>query len=123
MKYTPLELMQKTVQILDKKKADEIVAIEVTNVTVIADYFVICSATSTTRIKTLSEEVEHKLKEEGIEPLRIEGYREGNWIVLDYGCMIVHIFHKEMRDFYDLERLWADGLKVDISALIENKED
>lgn len=118
MNKSPKEIMSEIVKILDDKKADDITVIGVTNVTIIADYFVICSATSTTKLKALSQEVEHKLKEQGIEPLRSEGFREGNWIVIDYGSVIVHIFYKEMRDFYDLERLWADGEKVDISSLL-----
>ena len=121
MNKAPLDILKSALTVLDRKKADEIVAIEVTNVTIIADYFLICSANSSTQLKALYEELEFKLKEQGITPIHIEGSREGGWIVLDYGSVIVHIFEREQRDFYDLERLWADGVKMDISGLIEKK--
>jgi ribosome-associated protein len=121
MNTAPLDILKRALTVLDRKKADEIVAIEVTNVTIIADYFLICSANSSTQLKALYEELEFKLKEQGITPIHIEGSREGGWIVLDYGSVIVHIFEREQRDFYDLERLWADGVKMDISGLIEKK--
>ncbi|MBQ1334637.1 MAG: ribosome silencing factor [Clostridia bacterium] len=121
MNTAPLDILKSALTVLDRKKADEIVAIEVTNVTIIADYFLICSANSSTQLKALYEELEFKLKEQGITPIHIEGSREGGWIVLDYGSVIVHIFEREQRDFYDLERLWADGVKMDISGLIEKK--
>ena len=118
MGFTPIELAKNAIKILDMKKADEIVAIEVTNVTIIADYFIICSANSSTQLKALYEELEFKLKEQGTVPLRVEGNREGGWIVLDYGSVIIHIFSKDQREFYDLERLWADGIKMDISDIL-----
>jgi ribosome-associated protein len=118
MDISPLELVKKSIKILDAKKADELVAIEVTNVTILADYFIICSASSTTQLKALADELEFKLKEEGITPLRTEGQKDAGWIILDYGAVIMHIFYREQREFYDLERLWADGVKMDISGLI-----
>jgi len=120
MNITPKELLESAVKILDTKKADEIVAIEITNVTIIADYFLICSANNSTQLNSLYDELEFKLKEQGITPIRTDGDKEGGWIVLDYGSLIVHIFMREQRDFYDLERLWADGEKMDISALLTN---
>lgn len=123
MDFTPMELVKKAIKILDAKKADEIVVIEVTNVTIIADYFIICSANSSTQLKSLYEELEFKLKGQDIIPLRVEGNREGGWIVLDYGSVIVHIFSKDQREFYDLERLWADGVKVDISDIVNKNND
>ncbi|MBR2742711.1 MAG: ribosome silencing factor [Clostridia bacterium] len=123
MNTAPLDILKCALTVLDAKKADEIVALEVTNVTIIADYFLICSANSSTQLKALYEELEFKLKEQGITPIHIEGSREGGWIVLDYGSVIVHIFEREQRDFYDLERLWADGEKMDISGLIKKDGD
>ncbi|MBQ3378533.1 MAG: ribosome silencing factor [Clostridia bacterium] len=122
MSTAPLDILKCALNVLEAKKADEIVAIEVTNVTIIADYFLICSANSSTQLKALYEELEFKLKQQDIVPIHIEGSREGGWIVLDYGSVIVHIFEREQRDFYDLERLWADGEKMDISGLIEKKD-
>lgn len=97
----------KIAEILDKKKAQEIVIIKVGDLTIISDYFVVASAGSTTHVQTLAEEVQFKMREElGATPLRVEGAREGRWVVIDYGDVLVHLFHKEERDFYQLERLW-----------------
>lgn len=93
--------------ILDSKKAQDIVIIKVGDMTIISDYFVVASAPSVTHVQTLSEEVQRKLFEEDNErPARVEGEREGRWIVLDYGDVLVHLFHNEERAFYQLERLW-----------------
>lgn len=96
--------------ILSSKKAYDIVYIDVGSKSSLCDYFVICSGRSTTQVKSLAELLDEKLsKENGLEPRRQEGVREGRWAVLDYGDVIVHIFNDEMRDFYHLERLWEDG--------------
>jgi ribosome-associated protein len=93
--------------ILDNKKAQDIVILKVADMTIISDYFVVASAGSATHVQTLAEEVQMKLFERrGERPVRTEGEREGRWVVLDYGDVLVHLFHKEERDFYQLERLW-----------------
>ena len=105
--------------ILDNKKAVDIVAIKVGDMTIISDYFVVASAPSTTHVQTLSDEVQLKLNERhGEKPWRTEGEREGRWIVLDYGDVLVHLFHNEERAFYQLERLW----KVDDNFYEYSKE-
>ena len=114
-----IELMQKTAQILDSKKASEITAIKVRDLTVVTDYFIIASANNTTLVKTLADEVDEKLKEQGITPNRVEGYQGANWIILDYSDVVVHIFYQETRDFYSLEKLWADGEIVDLSEILD----
>ena len=115
---TPQEMANLAVEILDNKKARDMKMIKVTDVTVIADYFVICTAGSTTQIKTLADEVEKALENVGEAPLHREGYRAGGWVLIDFGCVVVHIFLEEMRQFYNLERLWADGQDVDLSGLL-----
>jgi ribosome-associated protein len=95
-------------EILSSKKAQDILIIHVSEKTILADYFVIASAGSTTLVSTLAEEVEFKMEKQNENPLRREGVREGRWAVLDYGDVLVHIFHNEEREFYQLERLWAD---------------
>ena len=116
---TPKELALVAVKALDEKKGKEISAIEITDLTTIADYFVIASGTSNTQINALSGAVEKALKEKaGEEPLRREGYRDGTWVLLDYGCVVVHIFSQEAREFYSLERLWGDGKPVDLSDVL-----
>lgn len=106
------------VKTLDSKKADRIEAIEIGDLTIIADYFVIASGTSSTHVRTLADEVEFKLKELGESPTRIEGYDGSNWIAVDYSDIVVHIFNKETREYYSLERLWNDGRKVEINDYI-----
>lgn len=93
-------------EILDSKKADDIIILDVRGLTIISDYFVVASASNVNHTKTLAEEVEMKMAQEGQLPLRSEGETEGRWIVIDYGDVLVHIFHKDERSFYQLERLW-----------------
>lgn len=113
------EIMERVVQTLDDRKAQKITVLKTENVTVLADYFVICTATSTTHVKSLTDEVDKVLSEAGEAPLRREGYRAGGWVLIDFGCVVVHIFLEEMRDFYGLERLWGDAVPVDVSALLK----
>ncbi len=115
---TDREELEIIVKALDSKKADEITALEVGDLTILANYFVIASATSTTQVKALADEVEYRMQQAGISPKSIEGVGARDWIVLDYIDVVVHVFHKDARDFYQLERLWADGKKVDISQMI-----
>lgn len=115
---TDKEELEIVVKALDSKKADEITALEVGDLTILANYFVIASATSTTQVKALADEVEYRMQQAGVTPKSIEGAQARDWIVLDYIDVVVHVFHKEARDFYQLERLWADGKKIDISGII-----
>ena len=115
---TPLEMMQLAVKTLDSKKAQDIRVLKTEEVTILADYFIICTATSTTQIKTLCDEIGHALELQGEPPLRTEGYRAGGWVLIDFGAIVVHVFLKESREFYNLERLWNDAAVVDISDII-----
>ena len=116
---TPKELAIIAAKALDEKKGKEIAAIEVSEQTTLADYFVIATGSSNTQINALSGSVEKALKEQaGEEPLRREGYRDGTWVLLDYGCLVVHVFTEETRQFYDLERLWSDAKKIDLESII-----
>ena len=103
---TSFEITENVVKALDSKKGSNIKVLKTGDLTVIADYFVICTANSTTQIKTLSDEVAKVLSEKGEPPIRVEGYRSGGWVLVDFGCVIVHLFLKEIREFYALERLW-----------------
>ena len=93
-------------QILDNRKAEDIVLIDVKGITIIAYSFIICSGRSSTHIKTLADELEEQMAKRGIFKTRIEGYQEARWIVMDFGDILVHIFHNDERKFYDIERLW-----------------
>lgn len=100
------ELVEKIAGILYDKKAQNIVALNVADMTVITDCMVIASGRSALQVKTLADEVEDRISEAGMEPLRKEGQQEGRWVVLDYGTVLVHIFHTEEREFYRLDKLW-----------------
>lgn len=120
---TPKQSMEALVKALDSKKASEICVLKTDEVTILADYFIVCTATSTTHIKTLSDEASKTLTEKNEPPLRTEGYRNGGWVLIDFGSVVLHIFLNEMRQFYDLERLWSDAARVDISELIQSGSD
>lgn len=102
-------LARKIAAVLDEKKASDIVIIDLSEKFIIADYFVIASGRSTTAVKSLTDNVDEKLSKEGIEPLRRDGFSEAKWIAVDYGSVILHVFHEETREYYRLERLWIDG--------------
>ncbi|MEE1186150.1 MAG: ribosome silencing factor [Acutalibacteraceae bacterium] len=118
---TTNEILKIAVNALDSKKAVDIYAVEVGDLTVLTDYFIIVNGTSSTHVKALADEVEDKLSKSGLEPDNIEGKSSG-WILLDYGTVVVHVFTKEARDYYNIERLWSDGKIIDINVLI-NEED
>jgi ribosome-associated protein len=103
------EILKVAVTALDSKKGKNLQVIKVGDLTILAHYFILASGGSSTQVKALADEVEHKLKEGGQHPKRTEGYNGANWIVLDYIDVVIHIFHEETREFYDLERLWQDG--------------
>lgn len=117
---TDREELEIAVKALDSRKGKNITALKVEDLTILANYFIIASATSTTQVKALADEVEYQLGEKGVKPKSIEGYQSQTWIVLDYYDIIVHVFLDETRDFYQLERLWADGTPVDISGMISD---
>ena len=106
------------VKILDEKKAFNIKLLNVVEQTVIADAFVLANGSSSTQIRALADEVEFKLSEKGIPLTRREGYLASDWIVLDYDCVLVHIFSREARDTFNLEKLWADAEDIDISEVL-----
>ncbi len=95
-------------KMLDDKKARDIIAVYVADKTIVADWFVICSGNSSVQIKTLCDELQSRGEELGLTLLRTEGYQQARWIVLDFGSILVHIFHPEEREYYNMERLWVD---------------
>ena len=112
------ELAEIAVKALDSKKGKEIRLIRIDKITTLAEYFVICTGTSNTQINALGDEVEKELTLAGEEPLHREGYRGGTWVLMDFGCVVVHVFTAETRSFYDLERLWQDGKVVNLSSIL-----
>ena len=102
---------------LDEKKGLDLALIEITDISTLADYFLICTATSNTHVKTLCDAVEEALEAKGEQVLNREGHRSGTWVLLDFGCLLVHVFTEEARAFYDLERLWQDGKRLSLASI------
>lgn len=109
------QLLNNIIDALSDKKARDIRAIDIHNLTTIASYFVIASGTSSPQIQALADNVEEKLSNNGTTPLHTEGYISARWILMDYGDIVVHIFHEEDRTYYGLERLWQDGRLITIN--------
>ena len=103
---------------LDSKKGMDIKLLKVDKVSSLADYFLICTGTSNTHVKTLCDYAEYTLEQLGEKLLGREGHRGNAWELLDYGSLVVHVFTREAREFYSLERLWADAEQIDISEII-----
>lgn len=113
----PKDLLRAAAQILDEKKARDITAIHTTEQTIIADYFIIASGTSSTHVKALAEDLEYEMKQRhGVRPGGVEG-RASGWILLDYGTVLVHIFLTDQREYYNIERLWEDADNVECLML------
>lgn len=102
---------------LDEKKGEDIKIIDISEISVLADYFIIANGSNDSQVRALVENVEYTLSKAGFEPKQREGYGLGNWVLLDFGNVIVHVFDKENRLFYDLERIWRDGKYVSIENL------
>lgn len=115
---TPEELAKFAVTVLDRKKAKGLRLLHVFDRTVIADYFVVCTGNSSTQLRSFADEVDFMLSQAGYPPARIEGDGNGGWILLDFSSVIVHIFSREGREFYDLEKLYSEDAEVDISDIL-----
>lgn len=110
---SPDALLSHLVTLAQEKKARDMVSLRLTGLTLICDYFLIVSAASSRQAQALSDNIELGMKEAGLPPLRIEGFREGRWILLDFGAVVVHIFQDDERSYYDLERLWGDAERIE----------
>ena len=104
---------------IDDKKGQDIKIIDIHNVSVIADYFVIASGTNSNQVQAIVDNVEEQLGRAGFEAKQIEGNRNSSWILMDYGDVVVHVFDEENRLFYDLERIWRDGKVLEMDAFLE----
>lgn len=102
--------------VLDRKALD-LVILEVKDLSSFTDYFLLCSGNSDRQVQAIANHIEEKLGKEGLHPLGVEGKREGRWVLLDYGDVIVHVFYQPVREFYDLERLWSEAPRMDLSPV------
>lgn len=117
-----LELASKIVKILDSKKGEDITVLDVSEITPMTDCFVFCTGNSNTQVNALSDTVDEILSADGISPHHIEGARSGSWVLLDYGSVIVHVMYKDMREYYNIERLWRDAVVVDTAEILGTEE-
>ena len=113
------EMVSIACKAIDDKKALDIKVIDIREVSVIADYFVITSGSNLNQVQAIVDNVEEQLGRAGFEPKQIEGTRNSNWILMDYGDLIIHVFDEENRLFYDLERIWRDGKELDVSEFLK----
>lgn len=111
------ELARIAISALEDKKAEDVRVIDIGDVSVLADYFIIANGNNRTQVQAMADEVEQRLGRAGAEPKQIEGYQTGNWVLLDFGDVIIHIFDAQNRLFYDLERIWKDGRQIDPDQL------
>ena len=114
---TSKEMAKVAITALEDKKGQDIKVIDISNVSVMADYFIIASGTNRNQVQALSRNVEEKLQENKIYPRQIEGYQTASWILMDFNDVIVHIFNEEDRLFYNLEKIWLDGKVIDADTL------
>ena len=115
---TPKEIAYQVTKALDEKKGMNIKLLRIDRVSSLADYFLICTGTSNTHVKTLCDYAEYTMEQIGEPMLGREGHRGNSWELLDFGTLVVHVFTEEARKFYDLERLWADAENVDLSGIL-----
>lgn len=112
------DMISIAVKALDEKKGKDIKVLHTADQTTLADYFIICNGTSNTQVRALADAVEEAMSKAGEEPHHIEGHRGGQWTLMDYSSVVVHIFTEEGREFYGLERLWSDAEAVDIAGYL-----
>jgi ribosome-associated protein len=109
-----LQLAIEAGRIADDKKAEDITILDLRNITTLTDFFVICSVTNNRQARAIAQEIEEKLAKLGLRLDHIEGYPDSNWILMDYTDLVIHIFTKEIREYYDLEHLWGDAPRVEL---------
>jgi ribosome-associated protein len=107
-----------TSRVAADKKAMDVVVLDMRDASSITDYFLICSGGSERQVQAIADAIDEQLTQSGIASLGVEGYREGRWILMDYGDVIVHVFSRDTREFYDLERLWANAPKIEVTREI-----
>lgn len=121
MDLTSYEMAVQLAKALDSKKGQNIKVLKTEELTTLADYFVLCTATSSTQVKAMSDACEEAMEKRGEQAHHIEGHRDGTWLLMDFSSVVVHVFTEEARKFYDLERLWSDAQEVDLSQVLQEE--
>ena len=112
------QLMENIVKYADDKKAQNITVLNISELTTLCDYFVICEGGSSTQVKAIADEVEEKLSEQGVQGHGIEGFSSADWILMDYSDVVLHVFTTQSREFFNIENLWSDGKPVDVNKIL-----
>ncbi|HZG78502.1 MAG TPA: ribosome silencing factor [Paenibacillus sp.] len=115
MTVTPDALLQLAVEAAEDKKAQNIVALDLQGISPVADYYVICHGNSDTQVQSITTEIRKKAEEAGIRVRGVEGFDTARWVLLDIGDVVVHVFHREEREYYNIERLWSDAKSVELA--------
>ena len=110
------EDVRAAVQAAEEKKAQDLVVLQVAEITSFTDYFIICSGSSTRQVQAIADAIAEQLKKRGVRPMNTEGYANAEWVLIDFGTFVAHIFTENSRRFYDLERLWRDAKKVSVQS-------
>ena len=113
-----IELVELVVKAADDKRAEDIIAMDVSKISILADYFIVMHGNSEKQVKAISEEIIDKAQEAGIDVRRVEGRDSSKWLLIDLGDVVVHVFHYSERSFYNLEKLWSDAPLVDITKMV-----
>lgn len=108
------DLIKTTLNVMEDKKAEDIKILDIHDISTMSNYFIIASANNINQVKAIADEIEEKLYEKGCKLIQSEGYQTARWILLDFDDIIIHLFHKEDRDFYQLEKVWADAKEISI---------
>lgn len=111
-----LAILQLAIKAADDKRAEDITALDMQGLSLVADYFVICHGNSDKQVQAIAREIKEKLQERGVAVKRLEGFDEARWVLIDLGDVIAHVFHKEERGYYNLERLWGDAPQVNVQS-------
>lgn len=111
---TVMEIAQKTAEIMEDKKAGNVLVLDIQGLSVIADYFVVCHGNSGTQVQALATELKKRMHENGVDVKGVEGFDDGRWVLVDLGDVVVHIFHKDEREYYNIERIWGDAGVVQV---------
>ena len=114
----PKQLMEQIVKFADDKKARNITVLDISELTTLTDYFVICEGGSSTQVKAIVDEVEEKLSEQGVTVHGIEGFSSADWILMDYTDVVLHVFTEQSREFFNIENLWSDAKQIDVDKIL-----
>jgi ribosome-associated protein len=113
------ELVQKIAVACDDKRAEDIIALDMKDVSLVADYFVICHGNNERQVQSIAREIKDKMDELGIDVKRMEGFEQARWVLVDIGDIVCHVFHKDERSYYNLERLWGDAARLPLEIELE----